>query len=595
MQARDQSVRLIDFQSLSLFRIAFAGFLLGHFYFVDRVDYAVFYGESGLVPFATLVQEDFLGFSVIAPVLRASETIGLPTLLRVLLPLALVAFALGYRTRWANAVAYVFESYLHWRNPSVNSGAEVLAHLLLLWCLFLPLDRYWSIDAALDPRPRDRAFPLLPVLALRLQIASLYVFPALYKIASSAWIEGTAVQWSLADNIFGGRPAGLFLIAHAAPLLVVVNYATIALQLALPFLVYWPQHNDLTRGFALGAAVMMHMSFIFCMTIGPFPYVSLVALVPLVPDAWIAGVLRRRRVRLGGVVIFFEPGCGFCEKISLLLREFLLSPTSPVLPAEADGEALRLLRAHNSWVVRDAEGGLRLKSAGMAYLLRQNPLLAPFGWLLARWPADWLYDAIGARRKQLSLVTSVVLAVRTPPPIGRTANALCGALALLALAANVTDLRPPAFISSGPSPLRFTERTPVWLTLLAVDAQVWQRWPLFAPPPHWQRAYRITTTAADGARFDLMARLSDPWFRSTPEGRVVFSDARWLKYFTQFDVLGSGDWRAFGAYLCRVAQAVRPGTAAVASIELSSDTRPWDTTPADGMPPDQHRSFTCQN
>ena len=399
--------------------------------------------------------------------------------------------------------------------------------------------------------------------------------------------------WSLADNIFGERPISLFLIAHMTPQLVAVDYGTIALQLFFPFLVYWPWRNDLTRGFALGAAAMMHVSFIFCMQIGPFPYVSLAALLPLVPDAWITRVLRRRRARLSEVVIFFEPGCDFCEKMSLLLREFLLSPTASVLPADNDGEALHLLRTHNSWVVRDPNGRLLLKSAAMAYMLRQNPMLAPFGWLLARWPADQFYDAIGAHRKQLGRVTAVALSSRSPPPIGYAARALCGALALLALAMNVTDVRPPAFLLPSTTPLRFTEHMPNWIIVLAVDAQVWQRWPLFAPPPHWQRVYRTTATAVDGSHFDLMAQLPKPWFRTTPDGRVVFSDARWLKYFTQFDVLRDGDWLAFGAYLCRVAQAVRPTVALTASVELSTETRPWDATPGSDMPPDQHRSFAC--
>jgi Vitamin K-dependent gamma-carboxylase len=595
MQARNRAILSLDFQSLSLFRIAFAAFLLGHFFLVDRVDNAVFYGEAGLVPFATLIQHSFLGYAALTPALKAFEAIGFPVLLPVVLPLSVIAIALGYRTRWAIAVTFVFETYLYWRNPYVKSGAEDLAHLLLLWCLFLPLDRYWSIDAAMDRRPRDRPFPLLPVLALRLQIASLYVFPALFKLASNEWIDGTAVLWSLADNIFGGRPIGLLLIAHIAPLLVAVNYATIALQLAFPFLIYSPWRNDLTRAFALGAAVTMHVSFIFCLTIGPFPYVSIIALLPLVPDAWIVCILRRRRERLGCVVIFFEPGCDFCEKVSLLLREFLLSPTASVLPAYADGKALCLLRTHNSWVVRDAEGCLRLKSAAMAYLLRQNPVLAPCGRLLARWPADRLYDVIGAHRKGFGRVTALLLSFRSPPAIGRGANALCGALALLALTINVTDVRLPAFLSHSTTPLRFVERTPLWLLLLAVDAQVWQRWPLFAPPPHWQRTYRIVATTADGSDyFDLMAQLTEPWFRAMLDGRIAFSDARWLKYFTQFDVLKSGDWEAFGAYLCRVAQSVRPASRSVTSIELSTQTQPWNDTPVAGMPPDQHRSFDCR-
>jgi hypothetical protein len=596
----NKTIFAADFQSLSLFRIVFATYLLAHFCLLEWPCFAEIYGDNGILPAATLAADRFTGFWLVWPMLRAFEAARIPALLPVLYPAALLAFAIGYRTRWATAVVFVLSSYVFLHNPYVLSGAELLAHLLLLWCLFLPLDRYWSIDAALDPRPRNRPYPLLPFLALRLQIASVYVFAGLFKLAMPSWLDGSAVIWALQDNVFGGRVAGLYLVEHVPLLLSAATIPIIALQLAFPFLVYCPWRNDLTRGFALAATAAMHASFIVCLTLGGFPYISLTMLLLLIPDRWLERALRARRARLGRVAIYYEPGCVFCHKVSLVLREFLLSPTAVVRPASVDAKVLRLLKKNRSWVVRGANRALLLKWRALTYLLRQNPLLAPLGWLAER-PAlraagDRFYDFIGRHRRGLGAMTKIILPFRRPPPPGRSAQALCGVLAVLALTINIVGIEPPAFgTAGGDQPVRFAHRAPRWLVELAVDSQVWQGWPLFTPPPHWRRDYRFVARDANGAGSDLMARLPMPPVREEAGGRLVFPDSRWLKFFTQFNLLSDRDWASFGRYLCRAAQdATAPPASAVTAIDLTTTTRPIDGTPASGMPPDQSRRFECR-
>ena len=67
-----------------------------------------------------------------------------------------------------------------------------------------------------------------------------------------------------------------------------VTYATIAFQLALPFLVYSPWYNDLTRAIAVRDG-RNACSFLFCLNIGAFPFISLATLILLVPDSWWIG------------------------------------------------------------------------------------------------------------------------------------------------------------------------------------------------------------------------------------------------------------------------------------------------------------------
>jgi HTTM domain len=585
-----------NFQSLSAFRIALAGCLLGDYLLGIRPFFDDFYGEAGILPLSALLSDP--GLPIAATISRLLDALGLPLVLPYLYPLALFTFGIGYRTRLSNAVVLLLNSYLYWRNVYVVSGAEDLARLLLIWCLFLPLNRYWSVDAALDPQPRERPYPVLPFVALRLQIVSLYVFSGLFKLAGARWLDGSAVAMVLTDNMFGATPVGPFLAGHFPGLLVFVTYATIALQLALPFLVYSPWYNDLTRAIALAAMAAMHASFLFCLNIGAFPFISLATLILLVPDSWWDRLLARRRERLARIQIFFEPGCGFCERISLLLREFLLAPSAKVMPASADPEALRLLAEHNSWVVRGADGSVHLKWQALVYLMRENLLLAPLGWLTdlpsLRTAMARLYDAIGRQRRRLGALARRLLPIRTQPAIGPAAEISCGTLMWLALVSNIMSLNGVLFDSKF---LFFGGTSKSVSRNNAFDAlQIGQSWRLFAPMPvHAQHHYRIRAELTDGSIVDLMSRMPVPIVRSNPDGYAIsFVSHRWLKFFSRFDDLSPQQWSALGRYFCGKAAKWDAGLRGkVRAIEIAIFVQAVDERWSPDLAPTQQRTLPC--
>ena len=540
----------------------------------------------GILPISVLASGGHQpGLVVLLPLLHIFDVIQSGTVFAVLYSAAAFGFAIGYKTRWSNAFVFVLNGYLYWRNPYVDSGAETLAHLLLLWCLFLPMGRYWSVDAALDPESRQRPHPILPFLALRLQIASLYLFAALFKVAGLAWRNGSALTWALSDGIFGATSPGLFLLHHAPGLLYVVNYLVIAFQLAFIFLIYCPWRNDLVRAVAIAGSATMHVSFIFFLNVGGFPYVCLTMLMLLIPDSWFDRLLRKRREKLAGVKIYYEPGCGFCQRVSLILREFLLAPNSLVAPASADPEAHSLLIANNSWVVNGADEKFYLKWRAMDYLLLQQPLFVPIGWLFERRllqkPMERLYDLIGSNRQRFAPITKILFPIRSPRSIGKLGLVLCGFLMAFALTSNIFGLARLSF----PALYSFDEITAV--------LQVKQSWEVFAPgPTHFQYDYREVAQLADGSTVDVMALLPVPVFRTDKNWRIAFSSPRWVKYYTRFGDLTEHDWPAFGRYLCRQAQAHITSGSTVQQIGLTVITRPIEGAPAASIPVEQ-RVFAC--
>jgi hypothetical protein len=579
------TVLSLDFEALSLFRILFSVYLLSEFYLAVYPFFADFYSNSGVLPISTLAADSDRPDSIaVLPFLKIVSILQSPLLFAALYSTTLFSFAIGYQTRWSNALAFVLNSYLYWRNPYVVSGAEELAHLLLLWCLFLPMARYWSIDAALAAGASDRPYPILPFIALRVQIASVYLFAALFKIAGSPWRNGVAVTWSLSDNIFGATVPALFLVEHAPGLLYGVNYIVIAFQLAFPFLVYCPLRNDIVRATALLCAVLMHASFVFFLNVGGFPYLSLVMLMLLVPDSWIDRLLDKRRRRLAGITIYYEPGCDFCRRVSLLLRQLLLCPTSTVTPASADPKAHKLLIEWNSWVVRDPDGIYYLKWHAMNYLLKQNPLLGLSAWLFERKSMRKLmnqfYDYVGKNRKRLAGITRIIFRVPPPDAIGQRTLVLCGFLMILAFLSNIFALTRVSF--------------PVLRSFNYVPSifQVRQSWKLFAPVPvHFHHDYNILVYKTDGSMVDLNEHLPTPLFYVAENSRLIFASPRWAKYFTLFDEFTADDWKAFGQYLCRLAQN-HERAHSVRQVEITLITESAKNTPP-FLKPQERRAFEC--
>jgi hypothetical protein len=543
-----------NFKALSLFRWALSIYLIGDFFSYSDCCFVDFFTSTGVSPIAALSPDVRSSTSEAAyQILKFLELVSFPTVFPFLYISALIAFGFGYRTRWVNAIIFILHTYLLERSPYIVYGADLIAHLMLLWCFFLPVNRYWSLDAALYSGQLNRPYPVLPLAAIRLQASSTYFFPALTKLAGAPWRGGYALIWALSDNMFGGTAAGLFLVNNMPALLYYVNYAVIAFQLSFPLLVFCPWRNNLTRGVALAVAAAMHVAFIFCLNIGSFPYISLAILLLYVPDAWLDVLLQRRRTELEGITIYYEPGCLFCLKVALLLREFLLDHEVSILPASAKPSVFALLKEKKSWVVLDRDGMPHLKWHGVTFLLMRNRFLVPLAWvmetrLLARL-LERLYDGIGRRRGCLGAITKLVLPFHNDPPIGRHLTAICGFLMLLTLASNANSIvrigepqeggaLPPSFLDG----IDFAARV----------FQVSQHWYLFAPvPTHYQRKFEILAHLKDGTARDLTLILSKSPFRTHDGTTFEFSHHRWMKYFSKADDFTETEWQALGHYLCR--------------------------------------------
>ncbi|MDI3260825.1 MAG: HTTM domain-containing protein [Sinobacteraceae bacterium] len=412
----------IDVRTLALFRV-----LLGTILCVDALqrmgDARAFYSDSGVMPRDWLVT--FNGPWRIS-LYMANGTTAFAVTLLTLEAAAAAMLALGWRTRFAVVSCFVLEASLLNRNILVLIGGDILLLCLLFWSLFLPLAARFSVDAALSSSPpREPTHLSWASAGLLLQVMSVYFFSGYLKSGREWWPDGSAVYYALALDHYA-LPFGVWL-NHFLWLTTALTYFVLFLQRWGSLLVFSPFFNRPLR-LAMDLLFMgMHLAFIFCLALGPFPYISLASLTTLI-GGWIWDAadrrLQRRESRHGDhpLRIYYDRDCGFCLKSCLLFKTFLVLPRAIVAPAQDHARAKALLEANYSWVVIDHDDRAHLKWPAFVCLLRRSPLFFWLGALLdPRGPARRLvaagnavYDFVGRHRGAFGALSERLLPWREP-------------------------------------------------------------------------------------------------------------------------------------------------------------------------------------
>jgi len=210
---------------------------------------------------------------------------------------AAVCATIGLAARPAVIVSLGLLLLMQRRNPFMLYGADgVLLHVAL-WLAWFPSGRVWSCDRLIGARagrPAGRTISLWPLKALQAQMALIYLAAGLAKVATEPWRDGSAVYYALlstGNDVFPG-------ILALKPLLALMTYATVAIELGFPLLVFWRR----TRWLALALISSLQLGIDLFMGIrlfGPVMYLGLLAFVR--PSEWL-GLARHLGVRPTGAL-----------------------------------------------------------------------------------------------------------------------------------------------------------------------------------------------------------------------------------------------------------------------------------------------------
>lgn len=503
-----------DLRSLAAFRIVLALLALGDI-LARATNLTAHYSDIGILPRTALIEE-------VAPRWTFSLHLGsgeplVQAVLFAVQAVAAVALLIGFRSRAAVTIVWLLTVSLNVRNPMVLSDADLLLRMLLFWAMFLPLDARWSVASMRGTGLPQRPLQYLSVATVGLfaQIVFVYIFTTILKSGPEWRTDGSALYYALSLKQFS-TPAGEF-VRQFFVVTQVLTFATLALELLGPLLLFSPVLTGPVRTFGVLAFAGLHVGIRLNMSIGLFPWVAALCMVCFLP-AWfwdrLAGPLVSRAGLSGRSETTWQHrlSTGVLARLSLL-REVLASP-GPLLnragagvwggttnPKTSHGLALSTISegASGASVPTVGTGKIAALEGGSRVLLERSlalNLLAGFFLVLVFW---W----------NVSTVTTIQL----PEPLANFASVL----------------------------------------------RLNQKWNMFAPSPgKTSHQYRMPGTLVGGAEVDLSGVLEgDLRVRGprTPEEAFAlggFKDHRWEKYLSQIGRDENRELRLhLGRFICR--------------------------------------------
>lgn len=536
------STNVTNGQAISLFRIVFACLLLFDL-FVNVLPFWEFlYSDKGVFTAYEAYEWTTIGISFYS---YSDNPIYQTALLTIYIG-ALLGLLLGIRSRLCAFVVYLLNYALFDRNPAVNSNAEVLIICLLFWSCFLPLDRYWSFSSALryeDKEDRETSrWPIIPILAIKIQIIVVYLYSGLFKLGGEAWLNGQALRYVSSEQYYANHWGEIMLGMVSDQMLFYLAWAVILFQIAFSAMIYSPIYNNVFRALALLGAIAMHTGFILFLQVHMFPYLCFTYLIILIPDRWINAALQGRRERLSKIRIYYDPDCGFCRAVANIFREFCLGPTAPVRPSNTDDKAHKLLQEHNSWVVFSPEGETYLKWEAVAYIMRQSPIFWIFGALtdlpFLKKPMVGVYNLIGDNRHKLSQSFGFFLRPRAEVKPDRTQQLICLAGIIIMLIYATAQLP------------QVKKELPKSYHTLIQQVGLLQTWNIFAPTiVSFSRHMDIKAYDEKGNEIDFSPYIEGHY--ELRAGHYWYRSHRLLKYYEGMHLVKAPRHRmGFARYIC---------------------------------------------
>lgn len=596
----------IDLRSLAVFRILLGG-LCVHDLFVRGSNLDRFYTSEGVLPAAARVPKVGAEFHF-----SLLDFIDTPWLVHAVFAIGLVAglaFLLGYHTRFAQFLLFLFEVSVRNRNPLVSQGVDATLVTFLLWTLFLPMGQRFSIDglrlalrrgvdlaSASDPAPEAGARSVAAG-AIVLQLGLVYFMTAFAK-SGEAWRTGTAIYYALHLDLFA-TPFGSWLAAAPLGFLSFLSWGTLVAEFAALPLLLLPFPQPSLRRIFIVVLGLMHLGTALTLEIGSFPFVMLSTYVLLLSaQDWRAlrqWALRRSRP----LTVYYDDSCGFCHRCCEIVALADVGRNVSFVGASQRQHHLHALsesELQTSLVAFDARDHKSLRAAAVARVFGALPWPWRAGVLLdapgLRRVANAVYDSVARRRRTLSVRLGLAACGTTLPepaaaraaavPFSRVRRAaeLAGNFAAAALVATVLV---NGYNSSLAAPLgRATVREPRWMRAVVLSLDLVPGWRMFAPEPLRHDGWWVLDgVTSSGRHFDPLSGRAIEWGKPPRLSRRYDIYER-MYYFN----LSQGRYRAFRPYFARyVARRARDWLEPGESLAGFGFVFVQESTPPPGTPP----------
>jgi hypothetical protein len=507
-----------------------------------------FYSDSGVLPRAALLEKIAPPWALSLLLANGQQWFVVAYFLAT--ALAALFVLVGWRTKAALVATWLLTIGINDRSPPSTQAGDALLMIIQFWALFLPIERVWSVDAALKREANLSEswcgnFASLATLCYLIQLTFLYLMSALLK-TGEAWRDGSAVFYALSLDSWVSD-IGIW-IKGFPQLCAAATYGTVYAELVAPLFFFIPWKRDLFRLIIFCFLSLMHISFSAALHLGVFGLTDIVALLPLLPScvfqrarSWLIDPRAKDTI----ITVFNRDSQAWTQ--ARITRELLLPDAVSICsdegnPSKGDPRVPQPL----GFRVRNVHGDLLDYPNSVAALLRLSKITRTL-------------MTVTGTRLSVAMVTATSERLAALAANGfRSSAPVCSAPSRAAwrfLARSVL-LYSLAFItvvniqSTGVGDLTL----PPWLMLPGRLLHLSQKWSMFQAPLTSNNWFIIPGKLDDGTPVDVLSGTQGEIDFSRPRSGP-FSETwlRWRKFYEKLQRKDVGPhYRLFfGKYLCR--------------------------------------------
>lgn len=214
------------------------------------------------------------------------------TIALALLALSGVMLIIGRFPRLAAAAAFFLFVCIQHGNIMLFDGEDIVFRLFAFFLIFVPPRRELQPVESDSGQPHPSGYPAWPMRLFQLQVCLIFFCTAIQKSNGGAWLDGTAVYYTLRLDDLSGFPLPSA-ITESIGWLKLLTWTTLLMEFLVPFLIWFRQ----TRWFCIVVALMFHLGTDYSMNLHLFHPVMMVGWLTFVRYDELQALGRRLRGR----------------------------------------------------------------------------------------------------------------------------------------------------------------------------------------------------------------------------------------------------------------------------------------------------------
>lgn len=538
----------LDFRSMALYRV-----LIGLVVMCDVIyrleDLTDFYTDIGLVPRSLFISEMAMPWSFSFHLANGSLVFAI--IMFTIHFLCGLFMSVGYKTKFFSLMAFVFTVSVHNRNWLVNNGGDDVLRSILFISIFLPLGKFYSVDAAMRKEPlamdKKEHFSFW-TLTFFLQVFCIYFISYILKDHPIWRSDFTAVFFSSKLDIFVAQ-VGLW-IRNFPFLMKVSTFFTIYLEWLGPLLLigsfafrkyWWVVRTALVLLF-----IGFHFGIFLTMNIGLFTFICMAMWTIFLPGPlWdkIGDALRKRG--FGKMKIYFDADCGFCQKGVRIIRSFFLLPEVEIATAQSVPKIGAQMKGDHSWVVVNGKGESFTQYNAWIEITNNSPVLYPvrkvFSFAPVRFLGQKIYKFVSHNRGLFGKLTQWLEYTGNKKDVFsfKLLREIMGVVFFATLLMwNLTTIR------------KYNIKSPVFQSI-GRWLHIYQEWNMFAPYPKLDNVWvEVPGVLSDGSEVEVITGNRDTYSIKDQAFYDSIPNEHWRKFYLNLTEKNTYS-RYFGSFLCR--------------------------------------------